>query len=94
MSRASTLDVLQARRIVFQGVTGAGKSTAVRRWAQLMGLKAIDYDDDVLWMPAEQSPWTIYSAEQQRERVVVLIESGAWYGLVRFEGSGYRLSAD
>lgn len=78
MSRASTWDVVYARRIVFQGVTGAGKSTAVEKWAKLMGLKAIDYDNDVLWMPAAESPWTIYSAEQQRERVIKQMESGAW----------------
>ena len=78
MSRASTLDVLNARRIVIQGVTGAGKSTAARTWAELKNLHVIDYDNDVLWMPALELPWTTYSTEKQRERVCRHMETGAW----------------
>lgn len=48
MSSASTMEVLNARRIVIQGVTGAGKSTAARTWAELKNLHVIDYDNDVL----------------------------------------------
>ena len=78
MSRASTMDVLDARRIVIQGVTGAGKSTAAREWASLKNLHAIDFDNDVLWMPAEQSPWTLFSPEEQCERVLEQMKSQAW----------------
>lgn len=78
MSRASTMDVLDARRIVIQGVTGAGKSTAAREWAELKNLHAIDFDNDVLWMPAEQSPWTLFSPKEQRERVLEQMKSQAW----------------
>ena len=78
MSRASTKDVLNARRIVIQGVTGAGKSTAARTWAELKNLHAIDYDNDVLWMPASESPWTLYSPEQQQERVLEQMKSQGW----------------
>lgn len=78
MPRASTLDVVNARRIVIQGVTGAGKSTAAREWAAMMNVQVIDYDNDVLWMPAALSPWTQYSPEQQRERVRGHMRAGAW----------------
>ena len=78
MSSASTMDVLNARRIVIQGVTGAGKSTAARTWAELKNLHVIDYDNDVLWMPASELPWTTYSTEKQRERVCRHMETGAW----------------
>lgn len=78
MSRASTMDVYHARRIVIQGVTGAGKSTAARRWAQLKNLHVIDYDNDVLWVPAKVAPWTLYSPAQQRQRVRSQMESGTW----------------
>ena len=72
------MDVLKARRIVIQGVTGAGKSTAARTWAVMKNLHVIDYDNDVLWMPALELPWTTYSTEKQRERVCRHMETGAW----------------
>ena len=78
MSRASTKDVLNARRIVTQGVPGAGKSTAARTWAELKNLHVIDYDNDVLWMPALELPWTTYSTEKQLEWVCRHMETGAW----------------
>lgn len=76
MTSVSTMDVLKARRIVIQGVTGAGKSTAARTWAVMKNLHVIDYDNDVLWMPALELPWTTYSTEKQREWVAAIWKLG------------------
>ena len=78
MTSVSTMDVLKARRIVIQGVTGAGKATAARTWAVMKNLHVIDFDNDVLWMPALELPWTTYSTEKQREWVCRHMETGAW----------------
>ena len=75
MSRASTLDVFHARRIVIRGVSGAGKSTAARELAKLKDVHVIDYDDDVLFKPASVAPWAQYSPDEQRERVVRHMDS-------------------
>lgn len=55
MPRAIFDDVARARRILFYGVTGSGKSTAATRFGRARGLPVVLVDDAVGWLPARAS---------------------------------------
>ena len=51
MPSASIDHVRQARRVLFHGVTGAGKSTAAVRLGAVLGLPVTLVDEEFGWLP-------------------------------------------
>lgn len=78
MPAADLDDVLRARRVLFYGVTGAGKSTAACRFGELSGLPVVLVDDDIGWLPADEAVWTNRGVDEQRELAERLTEGEAW----------------
>ncbi len=78
MPAADLDDVLRARRVLFYGVTGAGKSTAACRFGQLRGLPVVLVDDDIGWLPAAEAVWTNRGVGEQRELAERLTAGAEW----------------
>lgn len=51
MPSASIDHVRQARRVLFHGVAGAGKSTAAERLGAVLGLPVTLVDEEFGWLP-------------------------------------------
>lgn len=51
MPEASLADLRAARRVLFHGVTGSGKSTAARQLGEVTGLPVTLVDDEIGWLP-------------------------------------------
>ncbi|MBV7363064.1 hypothetical protein KRX54_01260 [Actinomycetaceae bacterium TAE3-ERU4] len=78
MSRATLEDVRKAKRIVFAGVTGSGKTTAANLAAEILECKFIDYDEHVRWKDGRKDPWLAYSKEEQLSRLLKATEGDSW----------------
>ena len=86
--RECTADALPApSRVLFYGVTGSGKSTAARAYAEATGLPEFSADDDIGWLPG----WQQRTVEEQRgiaasiaaqDRWVLDSAYGAWRDVV------------
>jgi adenylate kinase family enzyme len=74
------VDVLSAEsgavpsRILFFGVTGAGKSSAARAYSARSGLPEFSADDDIGWLPR----WQQRSAEEQRALAAAIAAQDRW----------------
>ncbi|WP_461004215.1 P-loop NTPase family protein [Trueperella pyogenes] len=78
MPRAIFDDVARARRILFYGVTGSGKSTAATRFGRARGLPVVLVDDAVGWLPADVAPWTNRDDEAMRAIAADLAAEEEW----------------
>lgn len=86
--RECTADDLSApSRVLFYGVTGSGKSTVARAYAEATGLPEFSADDDIGWLPG----WQQRTVEEQRgiaasiaaqDRWVLDSAYGAWRDVV------------
>lgn len=74
MPRADADDLILARRVVFHGVTGSGKSTAARELATAKGVPFHLGDDDILFLPG----WRHRPREDQRRIAARIAASDAW----------------
>ncbi|MDI3240728.1 GNAT family N-acetyltransferase [Arthrobacter sp. AL08] len=61
-------------RVLFYGVTGSGKSTAARAYAQSRGLPGFSADDDTGWLPG----WQQRTVEEQRGIAASLAAQDRW----------------
>lgn len=61
-------------RVLFHGVTGSGKSSAARAYAQASGLPEFSADDDIGWLPG----WQERSVAQQRQLAGNLAARESW----------------
>lgn len=78
MPRATFDDAARARRVLFYGVTGSGKSTAASRFGRARGLPIILVDDAVGWLPADVAPWTNRDDESMRAIATELAAAEEW----------------
>lgn len=78
MPTATPDDVLRARRVLFYGVTGSGKSTAAGRFGDAHGLPIVLVDDDIGWLPAAEAVWTNREVGEQRELAERLAAQPEW----------------
>lgn len=78
MPRATFDDVVRARRVLFYGVTGSGKSTAASRFGRASGLPVVLVDDAVGWLPADVAPWTNRDDESMRAIATELAATEEW----------------
>ncbi len=62
-----------ARRVLFYGVTGSGKTTAASRFAEISGLP-LHLVDELTWLPR----WVEVPDEEQRRRVEAICASDEW----------------
>ncbi|WP_091969568.1 adenylate kinase [Propionibacterium cyclohexanicum] len=77
-------DVLSARRILFYGVSGAGKSTAAMRLGALLGLPVHLVDEEIGWLPGRQAR----DEADQREIAARIVAGDRW--ILDSAYSGYR----
>ena len=61
-------------RVLFYGVTGSGKSSAARAYAQATGLPEFSADDDIGWLPG----WQQRTVEEQRDLAAAIADQGRW----------------
>ena len=61
-------------RVLFYGVTGSGKSSAARAFAQATGLPEFSADDDIGWLPG----WQQRTVEDQRELAAAIAAQDRW----------------
>ena len=61
-------------RVLFYGVTGSGKSSAARAYAQATGLPEFSADDDIGWLPG----WQQRTVEDQREPAAAIAAQDRW----------------
>jgi adenylate kinase family enzyme len=61
-------------RVLFYGVTGSGKSTAARAFAQATGLPEFSADDDIGWLPG----WQQRTVEEQRDIAAGIAAQDRW----------------
>jgi len=61
-------------RVLFYGVTGSGKSSAARAYAQATGLPEFSADDDIGWMPG----WQQRTVEDQRDLAAAIAAQDRW----------------
>ena len=61
-------------RVLFYGVTGSGKSSAARAYAQASGLPEFSADDDIGWLPQ----WQSRSLEEQRKLAGDIASRNEW----------------
>ncbi len=79
MPRATRSQLLTARRIAVLGVTGSGKSTAVRELAEAVGGLAVDADNDIRWADAAvHGAWAIRPDDEQRAIAAELAAGETW----------------
>ena len=63
-----------AQRVLFHGVTGSGKTSAARAYAQAVGLPFYPYDDVVGWLPE----WQQRPVEDQRKLTAAIAAGDRW----------------
>ena len=63
-----------AQRVLFHGVTGSGKTTAARAYAQAAGLPLYPYDDVVGWLPG----WQQRPVEEQLQMTAAIAAGDRW----------------
>ncbi|KNC17321.1 adenylate kinase [Arthrobacter sp. RIT-PI-e] len=63
-----------ARRVLFHGVTGSGKTSAARAYAAVSGMPAFFADEDLGWLPG----WESRAAEDQRRIAAGLVAQDRW----------------
>lgn len=63
-----------AQRVLFHGVTGSGKTTAARAYAQAVGLPLYPADDVVGWLPE----WRQRPVEEQRKITAAIAAEDQW----------------
>lgn len=61
-------------RVLFYGVTGSGKSSAARAYAQATGLPEFSADDDIGWLPG----WQQRTVEEQRDLAAAIAAQDRW----------------
>lgn len=61
-------------RVLFYGVTGSGKSSAARAFAQATGLPEFSADDDIGWLPG----WQQRTVEDQRDLAAAIAARDRW----------------
>ncbi|GAB3264551.1 P-loop NTPase family protein [Arthrobacter pigmenti] len=61
-------------RVLFYGVTGSGKSSAARAYAEASGLPEFSADDDIGWLPQ----WQQRSVEEQRKLAADIAAQNEW----------------
>lgn len=61
-------------RVLFYGVTGSGKSSAARAYAQATGLPEFSADDDIGWLPG----WQQRTVEEQRDIAAGIADQDRW----------------
>ncbi|BCW66423.1 hypothetical protein NicSoilB4_11860 [Arthrobacter sp. NicSoilB4] len=61
-------------RVLFYGVTGSGKSSAARAYAQATGLPEFSADDDIGWLPG----WQQRTVEEQRDIAATIADQDRW----------------
>ena len=61
-------------RVLFYGVTGSGKSSAARAYAQATGLPEFSADDDIGWLPG----WQQRTVEEQRDIAAGIAAQDRW----------------
>ena len=61
-------------RVLFYGVTGSGKSSAARAYAQATGLPVVSADDDIGWLPG----WRQRTVEEQRDLAAAIAAQDRW----------------
>lgn len=77
MAQAHISDFATAKHILVLGVTGAGKSTAVRRIAAHKGMQVIDFDE-IRWEPGDQKPWTPRPVNEQQALIDWATDAERW----------------
>ncbi|MDP9801524.1 adenylate kinase family enzyme [Arcanobacterium wilhelmae] len=78
MPRATIDNALVARRVLFYGVTGSGKSTAALRFGEARRLSVVLVDESIGWLPANVAPWTNRSDEEMRSIASGLVADEEW----------------
>lgn len=61
-------------RVLFYGVTGSGKSSAARAYAEATGLPEYSADDDIGWLPG----WKQRTVEEQRDLAAAIAAQDRW----------------
>ena len=61
-------------RVLFYGVTGSGKSSAARAYAQATGLPEFSADDDIGWLPG----WQQRTVDEQRDIAASIAAQDRW----------------
>lgn len=98
MPKATFCDVASAKRIIIEGVTGAGKSTAAVALAQALTestgnhFTAIDFDE-IGWAPAQQGEWTQRPDDEQL-RIATEFVGGEYWVMTRPWRAGREISLE
>lgn len=84
MPTATVEDLRHARRVLFHGVTGSGKSTAALALGEVLGLPVTLVDERIGWLPG----WTQRPEEEQIALAERITAGPAWildsaYGFYR-----------
>lgn len=74
MPAATAEDLSAARRILFHGVTGSGKSTAATRLGALLGLPVTLVDEEIGWLPG----WQMRDVDEQIALADRISSDAAW----------------
>ncbi|MET1063976.1 MAG: adenylate kinase [Arthrobacter sp.] len=61
-------------RVLFYGVTGSGKSSAARAYAEATGLPEFSADDDIGWLPG----WKQRTDQEQRDIAAGIAAQDRW----------------
>ena len=63
-----------AQRVLFHGVTGSGKTSAARSYAQATGLPPYSSDEDIGWLPG----WQLRPVAEQHEIAAAIAAQDRW----------------
>mgnify|MGYP001041552781 CR=1 FL=1 len=74
MPAATAEDLSAARRILFHGVTGSGKSTAATRLGAVLDLPVTLVDEEIGWLPG----WEMRDVDEQIARADRISSGAAW----------------
>ncbi|AZZ39110.1 adenylate kinase [Acidipropionibacterium jensenii] len=78
MSHATAADLRSARRVLIQGVTGSGKSTAAARIGRALGLPVHLADEEIGFLPASEAVWTNREPDQMRAIAAEITAEPGW----------------
>jgi adenylate kinase family enzyme len=73
-SRPATFPPPSPSRVLFYGVTGSGKSSAARAYAEATGLPEFSVDDCIGWLPG----WEQRDAAEQRALGAAIVAQDRW----------------